>query len=293
MIPCNVDINTQEILKLAEVADPKGTRTMGVLTKPDLTSEIATRDAVVDLVTGRKGNLKLGYYVVKNRGADDNTSSLAERAESEKAFFMDPCWAGARDRCGVAALKERLRQLLSKISNQELPYVKVDVSQRLHNCKTELEAMGAARTDQITQRMYLGKLATRFQTLAQAALHGHYGGEMIFNENQDLKLVTRVLKLCTTFADTFWSRGHQHHFHAQWDDEGEKWFAEKNGTPLEVAPMDEYAELNNVIERKNYVCPKPLVSTLSNRIREVYESNRGPELGTVRLPPTAVSVVRN
>ena len=281
MIPCNVDITTQEILKFAEIADKEGTRTMGVLTKPDLATETATRDAVVDLVTGKKGNLKLGYYVVKNRSADDNASPLTQRAESEKAFFMAPSWAGVKDRCGVAALKERLRQLLSKISNHELPHVKVEVTQRLHVCKAQLEAMGSARTDQITQRMYLGKLATRFQTVTQAALHGHYGGEMIFNENPELKLITRVLKLCTAFADTFWSRGHQHYFHAHWDDEGEKWFGEKNtDTPLE-APLTRYAELNDVIETEDFRCPKPSSGTLSNRIRQVYESNRGPELGTV------------
>lgn len=36
VIPANVDIATQEILTLAEEADPDGHRTLGVLTKPDL-----------------------------------------------------------------------------------------------------------------------------------------------------------------------------------------------------------------------------------------------------------------
>ena len=60
-MPCNVDIATQEILKLAVAADPEGTRTMGVLTKPDLALEKATRGAVLDLVRGKRSNLKLGY----------------------------------------------------------------------------------------------------------------------------------------------------------------------------------------------------------------------------------------
>ena len=53
-MPCNVDIATQEILKLTEAADPEGTRTIGVLTKPDLATETATCDAVMDLVLGRR-----------------------------------------------------------------------------------------------------------------------------------------------------------------------------------------------------------------------------------------------
>jgi hypothetical protein len=36
VIPCNVDIATQEILERAEEVDPDGIRTLGVLTKPDL-----------------------------------------------------------------------------------------------------------------------------------------------------------------------------------------------------------------------------------------------------------------
>ena len=36
VVPANVDIATQEIIQMAEDADPHGQRTLGVLTKPDL-----------------------------------------------------------------------------------------------------------------------------------------------------------------------------------------------------------------------------------------------------------------
>lgn len=36
VVPANVDIATQEIIQMAEDADPHGKRTLGVLTKPDL-----------------------------------------------------------------------------------------------------------------------------------------------------------------------------------------------------------------------------------------------------------------
>ncbi|KJK73963.1 hypothetical protein H634G_10752 [Metarhizium anisopliae BRIP 53293] len=115
-MPCNVDIATQEILKLAEEADPDGIRTMGVLTKPDLATEKATQDAVIDLVKGRRNNLKLGYCVVKNRSADDDTSSMSDRLAAEQAFFMAPPWSSVADRCGVPSLQLRLRELLMEIS---------------------------------------------------------------------------------------------------------------------------------------------------------------------------------
>ena len=53
VIPANVDIATQEILKMAEKCDAKGQRTLGVLTKPDLVDRGAEH-RVVDLVEGKK-----------------------------------------------------------------------------------------------------------------------------------------------------------------------------------------------------------------------------------------------
>lgn len=67
-MPCNVDITTQEVLKLAEMADPDGIRTMGVLTKPDLATEATTKDAIINLVSGKRGILNLVISNLFKRG---------------------------------------------------------------------------------------------------------------------------------------------------------------------------------------------------------------------------------
>lgn len=130
VIPCNVDIATQEILKLAKDADPSGSRTMGVLTKPDLAPERATQQNILDLVQGKRQDLKLGYCVVKNRGADDKCSSLQNRNEQERAFFRQEPWSSIASsrRLGSDALKTILRDLLMDISKKEFPKVKNGVS---------------------------------------------------------------------------------------------------------------------------------------------------------------------
>ena len=111
---------------------------------------------------------------MKNYSADNSTSIFTQRTEAEKAFFIAPPWSSAYNYCSVAALKDRLRPLLSKISNQELPHIKAEISQRLNSFKAQLESMGPARANESSQRLYLGKLATRFHTVAHAALNGHY-----------------------------------------------------------------------------------------------------------------------
>lgn len=126
VIPCNVDIATQEILKLAKHADPNGSRTMGVLTKPDLAPEIATQRNIIDLILGKRQDLKLGYCVVKNRGADDKNSTSKKRNEEERAFFSQDPWSAvvSTNRVGIPALQDRLRGLLMDITKKEFPAVK-------------------------------------------------------------------------------------------------------------------------------------------------------------------------
>ena len=62
VVPANVDIATQEILKMAEKCDKKGQRTLGVLTKPDLVDRGAEH-RVVDLVEGQSSitNIRRQY----------------------------------------------------------------------------------------------------------------------------------------------------------------------------------------------------------------------------------------
>jgi hypothetical protein len=283
-MPCTVDIATQQILKLAEMADPSGIRTMGVLTKPDLATETATKDAIIKLVLGKRSILKLGYYIVKNRNADDNNSTISDRIAAEKAFFAAPPWSSVAERCGIASLKDRLRELLMQISKQEFPHVKAEVEQRLLHSRAVLETMGPARADQSSQRLYLGKLASRFQAVTQAALNGYYAGDKIFKAETNLKLSTKIIKLNEVFSNVFWKRGHQHYFGPRWDDEGESVFGRSgDDLPFEV-PLLKYSELEDIIMTDDYECPKPSKGPIMSHIEDVFESSRGPELGTVCAP---------
>jgi hypothetical protein len=209
VLPSNVDITTQEILKMAEKADPGGVRTMGVLTKPDLVTEVATQKAIKDLVLGKGKQLRLGYCVVKNRSADDARSTVFERLAQEVAFFGKPTWReiAASGRCGVGSLKIRLSDLLMNITKREFPHVKAEAAKQLEQRRKELEGMGPSRTDQSAQMMYLGRLGSKFQAITQCALSGYYDSESLFAETPGLKLITAVTKANERFANTFWRRG--------------------------------------------------------------------------------------
>jgi GTPase SAR1 family protein len=123
VLPSNVDITTQEILKVAEKADPDGLRTIAVLTKPDLVTEEVTQTAIKEIVLGRGKPLPMGCCVVKNRGADDQQSTVSDRLAQEKAFFGKPEWReiAASGRCGIESLKFRLSDLLLNLWEKASP----------------------------------------------------------------------------------------------------------------------------------------------------------------------------
>lgn len=279
-MPCNVDPATQEILKLAKEADPDGIRTMGVLTKPDLATERTTQDTVIDIVQGRRNKLKLGYYVVKNRSADDNTSTASDRHAAEEAFFMAPPWSSIATNCGTPVLTARLRELLMEISKRELPKVKSDIEKRIRERTTELDAMGEPRADELTQRQYLVKIASRVQNITTDALNGYYAGEAVFKQNPDLKLITKVIQLNEDFANVFWKCGHHLHFRSTWEDEGESLLGQGAQASFFNMPNDVYDELNDIIDTV-YECPRPVRGPMTELVQEMYNSSRGPELGTV------------
>ncbi|KAF2133256.1 interferon-induced GTP-binding protein Mx2 [Dothidotthia symphoricarpi CBS 119687] len=287
VLPSNVDISTQEILKMAENADPEGIRTMGVLTKPDLATENATQDAIKGLVLGRQNKLRLGYCVVKNRSADDQSSTLQDRLAQEKAFFSSSTWKPvvASGRCGIASLKIRLSDLLMTISKREFPNVKSDVKRQLDRCRTELEIIGPSRMDQNSQRLYLGKLGSKFQAVTQCALNGYYDSEHVFLEDNKLKLITAITEMNEMFANEFWEKGHKRETSPSNDDDDDDDDAEDSWVTSFRILAQEYPELHDIVELEEYHCPQPMSfgdtsSGTMEHIKQVYQQNRGSELGT-------------
>ncbi|KAI1367473.1 hypothetical protein F5Y08DRAFT_336709 [Xylaria arbuscula] len=262
-MPCNVDIATQEILKLSEAVDPNGVRTMGALTKPDLASEKATQGTIMDLVLGKH----------------DNTSTMSDRFAAEKAFFTSPPWVTIRDRRGISALKANLRGLLMNISKQEFPTVKSEIEKHLSTYRANLEGMGLFRSNSTPQRVYLGRLASRFQAVTQSVLNGYYSSDSIFDTVPSLKLVTAKMGLNETFSEIFLKRGHKRQSSAV-DEEAAVFSNISDETPR--LELTECPDLRDIVSSDDYSCPKPLEGFIEEHIKDIFKSSRGPEIGTIR-----------
>ncbi|PNP38878.1 hypothetical protein TGAMA5MH_09102 [Trichoderma gamsii] len=208
VLPSNVDIATQEILTLAEDYDKIGERTLGVLTKPDLVLEPSAQAAVRNLVLGNKRPLSLGYFLVRNRGAD---GGFEELSELDREFQKQQWFDLPKDRVGIAALKDQLKSLLVDITQREFPKLIKDINERSKECKKELDSLGPPRQHEREQRVFLSQIAGNFQKRVREALDAHYNADPVFKQDE-FRLITHVVNITDVFSADFRETAHSRHF---------------------------------------------------------------------------------
>ena len=159
VIPSNQDIATVDILERAAVVDPKGVRTIGVLTKPDLIGP-GSEDEVLAVLHNIRKPLKLGYIMVKNRGQkelDDGVTAADARAKEMEFFAKHDVFQSVdSSKFGVANLTTQLTKLLVSRIQQELVPMKHEVESSLQKVRSELRGMesyGSANTPAERQKL--------------------------------------------------------------------------------------------------------------------------------------------
>uniref|UniRef100_A0A4W5RGI0 Dynamin-type G domain-containing protein n=1 Tax=Hucho hucho TaxID=62062 RepID=A0A4W5RGI0_9TELE len=122
VVPCNVDIATTEALKMAQEVDPEGTRTLAILTKPDLIDQGAEKN-VLEIVHNRVIFLNMGYVIVKCRGQNqiDENMSISQVIEEELEFFRNH----EHFRSLLREEKATTKCLATKLSNALVKQIKV------------------------------------------------------------------------------------------------------------------------------------------------------------------------
>ncbi|KIW16615.1 hypothetical protein PV08_03803 [Exophiala spinifera] len=290
VLPSNVDIATQEILTLAEDYDKAGERTLGVLTKPDLVKEHNAQVGICNIVSGKKRPLTLGYYVVRSRGADDDDDF--NHADGEKMFLKTPWNQLPKNRLGVPALKARLSELLSQITQKGFPELRKEVNKQLADCRTELEGLGPSRQTERDQRLFLSSLARSFQDTVHAAMNAYYSSQAIFEQREELRLITYVVNLTEIFGDDIARKGHVRSFegHSRLsDDDEESSESEESDSRAEAhaiegpdflqdIDLDEFDVLDSIIIKDCDVDdPMPGIMDWTE---DIYLRTRAIELGT-------------
>lgn len=143
VVPANADMTTSDGLQMARALDPKGIRTVGVITKVDIMDRGTNAKR---MIMNQEVQLRLGYVGVKNRAQEDiiNQISVKEAMEKELLFFnthpiystMPPGYLGCH------TLTNKLTKLLFTHIKHSLPDIVREIREKLKECETEITDLG-------------------------------------------------------------------------------------------------------------------------------------------------------
>ncbi|KAK8980360.1 hypothetical protein V6N11_061570 [Hibiscus sabdariffa] len=160
--PANSDLATSDALQIAKLADPSGSRTVGVITKLDIMDRGTN---ACNFLLGKVVPLKLGYVGVVNRCQEDvnKNRSIQEALACEEQFFHDhPVYNGVSNHCGIPQLAKKLNQILEQHIRKYLPCLKAVLKSRMHAAMKELKTYGDVVESKEEQRATLLDILRRY-----------------------------------------------------------------------------------------------------------------------------------
>lgn len=176
----NSDYVQAPILTKARHFDPNGTRTIGVLTKPDLTESIGLEDKFIELLNNKdkRNHFGLGWYVLLNPGPREPGQpwpSAEERQRLESNFFSQGKWSQLPESiCGAMALKQKLSTQLQRHIGRHVKSLRRQVQKAWDDCDAELKSLGTGKDTPEEMRIELVELFSASKELVIPAVYGFY-----------------------------------------------------------------------------------------------------------------------
>lgn len=244
------EFSLQQVTRRARENDPDGTRTLGLITKPDtLHQGSESEQAYFELAQNTDVKFRLGWHVVRNRDLNTRHATKAERDAAEKDFFSRGVWVALDpSQLGVDALRIKLSKVLHDQIVTNLPSVLNDIRSGISKCKLLLEKLGTARDGAGEQRRYLLQISQTFTTLVKASIEGDYSDRSFFGDSAtqtgcEKRLRARIQNTLMKFAETMRLRGHTRTII-----ETEK-VASGEARPVKVLRSRFVKEVNDLIQR--------------------------------------------
>jgi GTP-binding protein EngB required for normal cell division len=220
VVSCNNDYSNQVVLEMMKKCDPDGVRTLGIITKPDVTFAPKREAEFINLASNkdRRNRLLLGWHVVRNRSPQEGHFTLAQWRAKEAEFFVNGNWGAnlPKDHLGVDALLKRLSVELNRHISAQVPKVKVDIELELAECRKKLLELGEGRDTPEQMREAISGWCQRSARITLAAVQGHGmnpSGETFFLPYHDAKTYARK------FRNNLWQKNRE--FAEKMEDRGE------------------------------------------------------------------------
>lgn len=209
------DIAVQKVTKFVDDIDPKGERTMGIITKPDNLSKGSSKERTFfDLAMNRRCYFRLGWHVLKNRNYEQRHYTLPERNTSESEFLNSGIWTSLPlGRKGIESLRPRLSDILKDHIIDQLPMFISEVRVSSAKTREQLNRLGNPRCEITDQRRYLQRSSERFTSLIAGAIEPAYNdayfGDALDDEGYEKRLCTVVQDRLSEFNKEMNRNGQQ------------------------------------------------------------------------------------
>ncbi|KAH0593527.1 hypothetical protein MHUMG1_08665 [Metarhizium humberi] len=202
-----------DITEIVRELDPNGSRTLGLITKPDVLEPGSDRESVyAHLAKNTELSSQLGWHVLKNRDHKVRDSPSLGRNEDEESFFSKGIWSSVdQSYLGIKSLMPRLSNILRNQILQQVPSIIEVVDRDIDRRKAQLERLGKPRCTISEQRKYLMQVSREFTTLMKAAVDGEYNdaffGSAKSDEGYRRRLRARIQNTLTSFEKEIRERG--------------------------------------------------------------------------------------
>ena len=209
------DYANQVITDFARQVDPRGLRTLGIVTRPDtLLVGSESERSFRDLAKNEDVSFRLGWHVLVNRDFDTKDHSAEERDKKEMDFFSCGVWTTLQVHIpGIGALKPRLSTVLRDQIILVGPSLIQDVESGIKDCQDRLQRLGEARQTVHEQRLHLVRVGQKFTSLVKAAVDGAYSpdffGDATTGEGYNKRRRTGLQNLLLKFAEEMRLKGQE------------------------------------------------------------------------------------
>ncbi|XP_048517201.1 dynamin isoform X2 [Dendroctonus ponderosae] len=181
--PANTDLANSDALQIAKEVDPKGFRTIGVLTKLDLMDQ--GTDAK-DVLENKLVPLRRGYVGVINRSQKDldGGKDIKLQIKAERDYFLQhPSYKHMADKMGTTYLQKTLNAQLTNHIHNTLPSLRDKLQKQLYALEKNLGDMKHFKLDDKTMKTKaLLQMIQNFSLEFEKALEGSRSSEINTSE---------------------------------------------------------------------------------------------------------------
>jgi GTPase SAR1 family protein len=222
VVSATSDAANQSILRKVRLVDPRGERTLGIITKPDqLPKGSGSENKFLELARNQDVFFKLGWHVLRNRRFEEGANSLQERNTCEATYFRTSNFNTLpKQNVGISSLRSRLSLLLFEHIKQELPRLRQDLEAAFVDAQDDLDLLGSRRSAAAECRAYLTQMSLDYYEICKSAVNGHYEGDYFHVDGDQAisikspaniaRLRAVVQHMNTDFNDNVQKNGHKY-----------------------------------------------------------------------------------